>query len=110
MTAETRNLTMLLSWFTNTALNLELIAHVLRLVNNCNLELQAEESKVHLLYSKMETPFKSILDIMYTDEEYADSHKVEFIEFRNPSEKWLPLDTVDHRRNVSWSSRAPVCT
>lgn len=77
-----------------TNIYLEFLSYILKLVNKRNLEFQSEESKVHLLYTKMETLFKSTVEI-YIDENYVDTHDAEFIEFQSPTDKWLPLDRID---------------
>ncbi len=77
-----------------TVIYLEFLAHVLRIVNNENVEFQADETKIHSLYSKMKTIFKSVLG-MYMDEEYIDNYDTECIKFEKKNDKWLPVERID---------------
>ena len=71
----------------------EFLSHVLHLVNVRNAEFQAEDTKIHLLHTKMETLFKSIVE-MYIDENHVDMYDAEFIKFNEMTADWLPKSNI----------------
>lgn len=67
-----------------TKLYLLFLQHVLRIVNEMNLEFQSEKPKIQYLYPTMESAFRTILDF-YIQPEYLGKHSVTEIQYRNPS-------------------------
>lgn len=89
----------MLSVFVSQApLHLKLLNFVLPMVCKRNIEFQAEEPKVHVLYTKMETLLKTIVSL-YMNEDYVDQTDVEFLEFvektKDNEKNWEPLHRVD---------------
>lgn len=74
-------------------LYLKFLDFILPLITDRNQEFQAEKPLVSLLYSKMETLYRSILEL-YIDERFLEGASVRDIQYRNP-ENFVKLDKVD---------------
>lgn len=62
---------------------LECLNTVLPYVIDVNLEFQSEKPKIHLLYSRVSTLFKTIAEC-YLKPEYVKNTPLDQIEFKNP--------------------------
>jgi hypothetical protein len=65
-------------------LYLEFLNHVLPILTDLNLEFQSEKPKVHYLYSRIESAYRTILDC-YLEPKYLKSKDVSEIQYRNPA-------------------------
>lgn len=64
-------------------LYLKFLEYILPILVNLNLEFQAEGLKINLIYSKMSSLYKTILEC-YLREDYVRSTDVSQIQYRNP--------------------------
>lgn len=65
-------------------LYLQFLDHIIPILTNINLEFQSEKPKVHYLYNRVETAYKTILDF-YIEPKYFRSCDVTTLQYRNPS-------------------------
>ncbi|XP_046666782.1 uncharacterized protein LOC124358528 [Homalodisca vitripennis] len=61
----------------------QFLDHILPILTDMNIEFQSEKPKVHYLYNKIETAYKTILDY-YIEPKYFTSKDVTELQYRNP--------------------------
>ncbi|CAH1114743.1 unnamed protein product [Psylliodes chrysocephalus] len=68
--------------------------YILPYITNLNLEMQSEQPKVHLLYSKIKELFQIILE-MFDTPKYLNNNKDDYtkIDYKNPA-NLLPLENI----------------
>lgn len=71
---------------------LEFLEYVLPIFNDLNLEFQSESPKIHILYERMATTYKTILQC-YLKIDYVNNTDVSAIQYRNP-EHYKPLENI----------------
>lgn len=62
---------------------LQFLEFVLPFFNSINIEMQAESTKIHVLYSRIETIYKSILDC-FLKPDYLKQVDIKNVDFENP--------------------------
>lgn len=67
-----------------TELYLNFLDFALPILTNVNLAFQSESPQIHLIYSKVATAYKTILDC-YINNEYLNSTQLSQIQYRNPN-------------------------
>jgi hypothetical protein len=65
-------------------LYLQFLNHILPTIQDMNVEFQSEKPKLHYLYSRIETAFRTILDC-YIDPKYFKTKNVTELQYRNPT-------------------------
>nr|CAH7717430.1 unnamed protein product [Callosobruchus chinensis] len=71
---------------------LEFLEYVLPIFTNLNLEFQSESPKIHILYERMATTYKTILQC-YMKSDYVNNTDVSAIQYRNP-DHFKPLEDI----------------
>jgi len=71
---------------------LNFLDFILPIITDVNIEFQSAKSKVHKLYSKIETMYKTVLSF-FIKSEYLEITNVSQIQYRNPT-NFLPLDDI----------------
>lgn len=74
-------------------LYLKFLNDILPIVINVNVEFQSEQPKIQVLYQRMESCFRTILE-RYIDDRYLQNTPVENIGFANPV-NFVPLEKID---------------
>lgn len=72
---------------------LKFLKFILPFVNEVNVEFQSEKPKIHRLYQRMESTFKTIA-AFYLDEDYVEKTDVRFLQFEDPT-KFVDLKKID---------------
>lgn len=65
-------------------LYLHFLDYVLPFLTNLNIEFQSETPKIHTLYSKISTVYKTLLEC-YINSQYLKNNDLSVIQYRNPS-------------------------
>nr|CAH7768616.1 unnamed protein product [Callosobruchus chinensis] len=71
---------------------LEFLEYVLPIFTNLNLKFQSESPKIHILYERMATTYKTILQC-YMKSDYVNNTDVSAIQYRNP-DHFKPLEDI----------------